>query len=167
MKHVIFVLLFVLVLSGMAWAVEESNPTSGTQDVYVNVPTIFWLGWNGVAGTDEGMDVTFAPGEGEVMAGEMYDYSNTDVLWMRSNLESNTLTVSRSAWATSPAGLDGDMLLQVNLGGNWYDTEGDTVLSGVAEGTYTYTPAYYLNNLGLDDDPGAYSTEVTFTFSHI
>jgi len=164
MKHVIFVLLFVLVLSGMAWALDEGTPTEGTQDVYVNVPTIFWLGWNGNPEDNDGMDVTFNPSEADVMAGYMYDYSNEDELWMRSNLESNTLVIDRTDWT---GGHDGDMLLQVNLGGNWYDTEGDTVLDGVAEGTYVYTPQYYLYELGLDDDPGAYSTEVTFTFSHL
>jgi hypothetical protein len=155
------------------------------QTVNVSIPVVFYLDWE-TAGDGTPGAVTFTIDETMLNAGNSatYDADAGDDLHFMANYNNLNLTVERSSW-TAPGTLDdptpdGEFTLQIwnyLAGTPGYVTIPDSGTEGMLSPQSLKTwpngvehtdfdVDYRLTNVSVEDNPGAYSSVVSFVFSY-
>ena len=160
-------LILTVALVGYALATDEPNNTTATQSVSVAVDGVFWLGWQDTPADNIGEPVDFFLEEADLFpAGNGPKYATyTDVLSARSNYDDVDLTVNWGGW--SAAGFGGTLAISYNGGATYNVFPGSySIVSSpndYVDGDWDIH--YKLDGYGPTDEPGTYTTTVTFTLT--
>lgn len=166
--------LFVVALAAAMslFVVTNAFAVSEAQDGLVTVTVDGFL--HLYVDPDGSLDHIFALDEAAILAGAPIEWDGSSNLKMVSNYHTTKLDVVASGW--SGGGLDGVFGLNVrNAGDNgWVNViNGTTGMPGASQTLVTitngttgtpYNVAYQLTDMGVQDDPGTYTTTVTWTY---
>jgi hypothetical protein len=167
-KILLLTAILVVAFTVNAFAtLDEGTPTTETGTATVVIPGVFHLDKTGT------LNISFSPDESNIAADNTPDPASAGTVFVTSNYNNTNLVVGRSAWSPNT----GEFTLKTT---SWDGNNGDYDLTIPDSGTVTFksggwsngTPTvsrsveYRLRGLDFTDDPGTYTSTVTFTLSH-